>query len=216
MKKLLFLLFFMISANVVAASFNCSKASTALEKTICDNGSLSKADSTMGKLYFSIRKKLSDYETKVFKQEHKKWLKARSIDCKPTDISCLLDIYNQRIEILSNRNSILISALESLLGVYHMRETDDCNLEVNILKDNTKYMYKISTTERKADGLLTLSMEGKNVYLHFKGLLADDPPVTVSGAFLEGMVVIQNYGNSMNQYTTFSECGPKYLELLKK
>jgi hypothetical protein len=46
-------------------------------------------------------------------------------------------------------------------------------------------------------------------------LLGDNPKDEVSGLFNNDTIVIQNYGNAMNQYIVFSECGTKYIELVR-
>jgi len=38
----------------------------------------------------------------------------------------------------------------------------------------------------------------------------------ITASFQEATLFIQNYGNSMNQYTRLSECSEKYLELSKQ
>lgn len=204
------------STAALGASFNCSKATTTLEKTICSDNSLDKADSRMGELYFSIREHLSSYEENRFIKEHKYWLKQRTVDCKTSDKACLLAIYQQRLENLSNKSSALVSALESLLGNFSMNQTNDCDLKLNIYKEKEKYKYSMSSTKRSARGFIKIYIENDDhVYIYLNGLLADDPPETVSGVFYENQVVIQNYGNAMNEYTQLSECSEKFIELQK-
>ena len=56
MKKLLLLLL-LIPNLVMAASFDCAKASTKHEKMICDNPELNEADEIMGKIYSTTMQK---------------------------------------------------------------------------------------------------------------------------------------------------------------
>lgn len=49
--KIYLLTFFLISNSAIAASFDCSKASTAHEKLICSNPELNDADEKMGEAY---------------------------------------------------------------------------------------------------------------------------------------------------------------------
>lgn len=65
--------FFSVNAN--AASFDCKKASTWLEKTVCSNPELSKLDDQLAKAYADALKSLSLEGQKETKQYQKQWLK---------------------------------------------------------------------------------------------------------------------------------------------
>jgi len=88
------------SATLLAASFNCTKASTATEQTICANRSLSQIDSSLGKLYSQRLKGLSKTEANRLKQEQREWLAQRNY-CSTVDVDCLLSSYRQRIAKLT-------------------------------------------------------------------------------------------------------------------
>jgi uncharacterized protein len=60
--------------GLMAASFDCAKASTATEKAICKDKYLSSIDSTMGRLYREIKaKKINMYQ--------RDWIKNRNKEC---------------------------------------------------------------------------------------------------------------------------------------
>ncbi|MBF0118877.1 MAG: DUF1311 domain-containing protein [Desulfobacterales bacterium] len=77
-----------------AASFDCSKASTKVEKLVCDDANLSKLDEELGKAYGEAKKKVFDLN-----DEQRAWLKSRN---KCIDTECLTNIYRDRINILQN------------------------------------------------------------------------------------------------------------------
>ena len=75
-------------------SFNCAKASTKTEKAICSNSELSHADREISKLYSQLRKSLSKWAVKEFRNEQRAWLKSRNA-CYD-DVNCLLESYEAR------------------------------------------------------------------------------------------------------------------------
>ena len=83
----------LLAANTsCAASFDCSKAGTKVEKMICADPELSKLDGELGKAYSAALKKNSDPST--LKQQQRDWLKERD-KCDSAD--CLRTVYQQRI-----------------------------------------------------------------------------------------------------------------------
>ncbi len=97
---LIFALVLSCSTTMHAASFDCSKASSKIEKAICANSALSKLDQDLGTLFNSV--KIDD--TKIV-SEQKKWLLERRNICKDTD--CLINEYNKRIDELKTRKVCL-------------------------------------------------------------------------------------------------------------
>ena len=96
---------------LAAASFDCRKASTDVEHTICNDSALSQADSKMAKAYSRLRKALPRSERKILKRDQRKWLKerdrefadcARGVEGEWTDTAmCYLGLYENRIKLLS-------------------------------------------------------------------------------------------------------------------
>ncbi len=103
------------SSTLLAAGFNCTKASTAIEKAICANRSLSQMDSSLGKLYSQRLKGLPKAETNQLKQEQREWLAQRN-NCSTVDVDCLLSSYRQRIAELTTegQDSPSVKQVESL------------------------------------------------------------------------------------------------------
>ena len=68
-------IFGLFSTQASAASFDCKKAASWLEKTVCSNPELSKLDEQMAKAYSDAIKSLSPEGQKETKQYQKQWLK---------------------------------------------------------------------------------------------------------------------------------------------
>jgi len=105
-------------------------------------------------------------------------------------------------------------AAANLPGTYESAEAIDCALRVTVSSRGDRYFYHLKTSERDARG--TLQSENEENVINFMGLRADYPEkTTVSALYLDGAILIQNYGNAMNEYTFLSECDQKYIELHK-
>lgn len=81
----------------IGASFNCSKAGTSVEKTICASKALSSLDEELGKAYGSVI--LSSDDPDVVKRHQKEWL--RNLRDKCQDEICLKNVYEQRLAQLA-------------------------------------------------------------------------------------------------------------------
>ena len=84
-----------------SASFDCNKAATWTEKTICKNPELSKLDDAMAKKYIKNLANVSDYEvSKDYKNniiaDQQLWLNFQRNTCK--DTQCLIREYKEYIE----------------------------------------------------------------------------------------------------------------------
>jgi uncharacterized protein len=99
-------LFGLLSTQANAASFDCKKAATWVEKTVCSNPELSKLDEQMAKAYHDALASLSREGQKETRQYQKQWLKEEAPTCKkdePADsVECLKDIYEKRIKQLQH------------------------------------------------------------------------------------------------------------------
>jgi uncharacterized protein len=87
---------FAISINAPAASFDCRKASAAVEKMICADGQLSDLD---GRLALSYRRALAGAKDPgLLKAEQKTWLTTERSKC--ADVACLKEAYQRRLSAL--------------------------------------------------------------------------------------------------------------------
>ena len=86
------LTYFVMAGSTYAASFDCAKAATNVEKLICEDPKLSKLDEDV-----SVAYKTALQDTKqgaAIRQAQKQWLKTRD-DCH--DSTCLTQSYQQRL-----------------------------------------------------------------------------------------------------------------------
>lgn len=88
-----------------AASFNCEKAATAIEKAICGNNALSDLDAEVGNAYKILRSGLSAEQAEQLKREQTRWLQQRNADCANADAACLSAMYQARLAELQSRLS---------------------------------------------------------------------------------------------------------------
>lgn len=100
---LLVCLLCILPGTAYSASFDCNKASTTLEITICTDANLDNADSQLGKVYLQLRQALSKADFDRLKQEQRQWLKTRTSYCQPNDAACMLPVYQARIAVLQSR-----------------------------------------------------------------------------------------------------------------
>lgn len=90
-----------LSTHANSASFDCTKATTWVEKTICESPELSKLDEAMAKKYRIDLASAADYEdSQAYKarviDDQRKWLKFQRDTCN--DKACLSREYKERIE----------------------------------------------------------------------------------------------------------------------
>lgn len=86
------------AAFAQAASFDCSKANSFIEKQICSENQLSEIDSQLSVIY---KIKLSEVrDPDVLRAEQREWIKNTRNKCQ--DASCIKQAYTERLETLKN------------------------------------------------------------------------------------------------------------------
>ena len=96
----------------------------------------------------------------------------------------------------------------NLTGIY---KNEPCNISIEIAKNTNKvkYFYKIvENNQTKSQGYISsIKSNGEGgFYIKFKN---------IDGMYENSSIVIQNYGNSMNEYNHFEDCDNKYLKFDK-
>ena len=76
------------------SSFDCSKASTEVEKQICANETLSQLDGLLSSTYKNRQSPNFGLELKRFRQDQLSWLKDRN---KCQDANCIQKKYHERL-----------------------------------------------------------------------------------------------------------------------
>lgn len=96
--RLLLVVLLMVAPRVaIGASFDCSKAGTSVEKTICASQTLSRSDEQLAKAYESVLV-LSDHP-EIVKSQQKEWLRHIRDACQ--DEPCLQSAYEHRLTQLA-------------------------------------------------------------------------------------------------------------------
>ncbi len=88
----------LFALNSTAASFDCSKASTYVEKEICRNENISTLDDNLNAQYKSLMNQSDENAKATLKSSQKKWLSSRN---KCGSGECIETAYNTRIAQLS-------------------------------------------------------------------------------------------------------------------
>lgn len=89
----------LLALSAQAASFDCNKASTKVEKMICSDPELSKLDDDLGKYYHGALAKADDTQKKLIVLEEKRRLKDSRNVCQ--DKPCLKKAYISILEYLA-------------------------------------------------------------------------------------------------------------------
>lgn len=82
-------------SQAVAASFDCSKALTYVEKTICSNSMLKRLDVALTQNYRGMLASDFGGSKKALRDEQLKWLSQRN---KCTNTKCIIDAYRVRLD----------------------------------------------------------------------------------------------------------------------
>jgi uncharacterized protein len=119
-RTLMFLILF-IAVHAHAASFDCNKAKSVLEHSICDDTKLNQLDAELGTAYQNLLKNRSKSEGQQVRQMQRDWLSTRENNCEVSNANCLIKLYQQRISALQFQNSekYASSAAAKLSGTYH-------------------------------------------------------------------------------------------------
>jgi cytohesin len=135
----------MVSFSAHAASFNCAKAATKIEKMICADSSLSKIDEELNAAY-KVGLKGPKLLPKGYKQAQRQWIKQRDV-CE--NEACLKLTYKARLQALQ---APLIEPVSN----------PDGELEYGSPEQTAKYLEEAnrSNIDEKDEGLFTAVREG--------------------------------------------------------
>jgi uncharacterized protein YecT (DUF1311 family) len=98
----LFCVFNVFPVLAFGAGFDCSKASSLVEKLICSDAGLSKADEELSGIYQEALSYSGNQA--AFKKEQLSWLRTGRDSCKTAE--CLAEAYRKRIETLSGPSGV--------------------------------------------------------------------------------------------------------------
>jgi uncharacterized protein len=120
-------------------SFDCSRATSNIEKTICGVQTLASLDVELDSRYKGLLADLPEIKKEELKEEQRAWLKKRNKECDTTNlIDCIADYYHQRIEVLKKEESrIRIERMPAFQKKYDFKRLSlwDIVANDNILRD---------------------------------------------------------------------------------
>ncbi|PUA29735.1 MAG: hypothetical protein B0W54_03970 [Cellvibrio sp. 79] len=91
-----------VSSTLQAASFDCTKAGTSVEKIICSNPAASSLDEQLNAVYKSAIDKSLDKES--LKRQQRTWLKNSRNVC--SNVDCVIAAYSDRISYFQHSKSL--------------------------------------------------------------------------------------------------------------
>lgn len=126
---LIFILCWAVIPVLHAASFDCGKASTNIEKTICNDRTLSEFDYAMAYHYRTVLALTSGKERQDTIERQRKWLKHRNGECGEVGSgnACLSKLYSARIKELEGQFNAL-GGLARLMPAEPVDQEDMRNL----------------------------------------------------------------------------------------
>lgn len=150
MRRKIICLFFGVAVPglVQAASFDCARARSAVERAICEDAEISQLDSHLGSAYQTTLAKLANHDRREFVEQQREWLH-RSRNACTTDV-CLKQAYWSRIaavetyvERRAQRHSLKpdqsaiqsILSAEPLFGSRSTQSQSSCQAMFDALKD---------------------------------------------------------------------------------
>ena len=107
---------FYFVAAFFKAGFDCRKASTAIEKSICTDKRVAMADLEINQQYKKARQRLSGIERKALKTTQRSWIKQRNkcLVADKVDMSCLALSYANRLATLQKINNATLGKGEGI------------------------------------------------------------------------------------------------------
>ncbi len=120
-----------------AASFDCAKVSTAVEKAICGDAELSKLDETLGKTYTQALARVENSE--ALKSRQRAWLRDTRNACAAA--ACLKAAYEARIGALAE-NAESLAAADIKIEITNGAQLELCREYARGLQEyNAPYRY---------------------------------------------------------------------------
>ncbi|WP_076419193.1 hypothetical protein [Colwellia sp. UCD-KL20] len=104
---------------------------------------------------------------------------------------------------------------ESSFVYYQSLVPTSCNLVIGLSQEDSQFKYKITTNARTFMGNFVKSEQQIIFSELYASKSVGNSKIEVSALMQGDTLVIQNFGNSMNPFTLFSECDDKYLSLVK-
>ena len=193
-----------------AASFNCDKAASPIEKLICGNAKLSQLDNELSLAYKRELDGMSFYGKDALIFDQKEWLESQRNKCR--DINCLKEAYRLRIDDIHKWNEEA-SNDKDIFGHYSMpimitnynieengKTQEQKSDEINCLsidqEENGKVRFEISVV---ANNYNACGMAGvatfKGSYYEFTGVNTDAPDCMLRIKIKKNSIIILDPDN---------------------
>lgn len=158
MKRIAWIVFgwsaFMATAQ--AASFDCEKASTKIEKMICGNVDLSRLDEDLSKAYKTALQ--DEKKSEPTRQAQKKWIKDRN-SCQNT--ACVILAYHNRIsELTSNFGSTNSTHVSGLENVHEIATSTKAANVPAVQAPRSEYVYVVHSSSGNVSAYLINATTG--------------------------------------------------------
>lgn len=176
------------SPGLLAAGFDCAKASSPVEKRICSEDNLSELDSKLSQLYHDTLSAVSDRDGEKVRAGQKAWLRQRNA-CTSSD--CLTNSYTKRIEALNRQYQQAIYAGKDVEVTSALEQTYDNGASI-VIRFNVPL-------DRNAD------------FRRYVEISANDKPLPASNWLVndDGFLLVYPFIEPSTKYTVWVRPGLK-------
>ncbi|MBO6635223.1 DUF3298 domain-containing protein [Parvibaculum sp.] len=180
-----------LSAPARAASFDCAKASSPREKSVCSDEDLSKADEEIAAQYASALKRLSAEGAERLRGGQRSWLAFLGKACPAGGVECLEAWYEERVTFLRDAvkeeggNTYLVS------DEWHFISPAKDGEEEIVGADDIRYRqqlhFAIDAPEREGERAFNTAIEqhGDDLWTGFDGEMRMDTHIALNGATVD-------------------------------
>ena len=173
MKKVIMLIcVLLLGTQTYAASFDCKKANTKIEKMICSDAKLSELDVELAKLYAETRAELKNHskELKKLIKDQREWLAS----LKTTKKEFLKNEYNSRIDELRHTLNLARAKVASVTGPSKDAVMKRLAEQLDKLKELARNAEKVEISETLKDKTPVICM---NVWKNIQQASVPEPSV---------------------------------------
>lgn len=124
-----------------ALAFDCAKAATRIEKTICADPALKAADAAMAEAYAALRAGQDEGQRQAMKADQLDWLRRRELLCAggddktplPADAACLLRETQARSRLLSGTPDYAERGAPRFVPFFHRKVDDRHRIKISMV-----------------------------------------------------------------------------------
>lgn len=192
--------FIFLSSHAEAASFDCKKAKSEVEKVICSDENLSDLDERIAAAYHNALSKLSPEGQRILRDGQRRWLKTLPKGCyyAPTDLrECLERAYRERLGDLS------LAAVR--VGKYLFSRVDLYDVTSDMNSDGAPNIYNYHSAYPRIDSPVTAETRQWNLDNQQSGsFIGECEGEGGTGGSEESGYSIEQTGKTSLQFTFFN------------